>query len=637
MILGILIVIANNWWLTQTEMRTFVTLLSGASPFIGVIFIMFVVTLANWGVKRIYAPASLSQAELLIIYVMATISSCVGGVGAIGWFATYLTTPFWNALTDEKWKPLQQFAPSWFGPRDPAILRPFYEGGSTFFTLPHLCAWALPLVLWGAFFFVLLSVTMCMMALLRRPWVEHERLNFPIIYLPVEMTNMRSDSFLLNRLMWLGFIIPAVIHSLNSLNAMYPMIPGLPINRGYDLRAYVVTPPWTGLGWVPVKLHPAVVGIGYVLALDVSFSCWAFYLLRKALQVFGVAVGLRSPDALLSTDAYEFPYVGALSIGAWIGFALIALWAMRGHLIRVWRKAVLGRPVIDDSQEPMSYRAALLVVVLGTAFLVAFCSVSGMSVVLPVVIIGLFFIFMIALTRIRAESGVPASELMWVSPHDTLIDLGGTMTYGSRGLTTISLLSWFNKDYRTAAMPAQLEAFKIGQLVRTPLRPIALAMTIALFVGIAAAMVFSVNLYYTYGAETAKVYRGFANAGTYNWNWLKGWVENPEPMHHSAIAAALLGALSVGCLHWLRTTFLGFPLTASAFAFAMTYAIDFFWLDFVIAWALKTVILRYGGMRLYRRAMPFFLGLILGEFVTSSFWTIVSAASGLQLYRTFPN
>jgi len=637
MILGILIVIANNWWLTQTEMRTFVTLLSGASPFIGVVFIMFVVTLANWGIKRVYAPASLSQAELLIIYVMATISSCVGGVGAIGWFATYLTTPFWNALTDDKWKPLQQFTPSWFGPRDPAILRPFYEGGSTLFTLPHLSAWALPLVLWGAFFFVLLSVTMCMMALLRRPWVEHERLNFPIIYLPVEMTNMQSDSFFLNRLMWLGFIIPAVIHSLNSLNAMYPMIPGLPINKGYDLRDYVVTQPWTGLGWVPIKLHPAVVGIGYVLALDVSFSCWAFYLLRKALQVFGVAVGLRSPDALLSTDAYEFPYVGALSIGAWIGFALIALWAMRGHLIRVWRKAVLGRPVIDDSQEPMSYRAALLVVVLGTAFLVAFCSMSGMSVLLPVVIIGLFFIFMIALTRIRAESGVPASELMWVSPHDTLIDLGGTMTYGSRGLTTISLLSWFSKDYRTAAMPAQLEAFKIGQLVRAPLRPIALAMTVALFVGIAAAMMLSVNLYYTYGAETAKVYRGFVNCGTYNWNWLKGWVENPEPVHHSAIAAALLGALSVGCLHWLRTTFLGFPLTASAFAFAMTYAIDFFWIDFVIAWALKTVILRYGGMSLYRRAMPFFLGLILGEFVTSSFWTIVGAASGLQLYRTFPN
>jgi hypothetical protein len=277
------------------------------------------------------------------------------------------------------------------------------------------------------------------------------------------------------------------------------------------------------------------------------------------------------------------------------------------------------------------------VVVLGTAFLVAFCAASGMSVVLPLAILGLFFLFMIALTRIRAESGVPASELMWVSPNDTLIDLGGTSAYGPRGLTTVSVLSWFNKDYRTAAMPAQLEAFKIGQLARTSLRPIPVAMTVALFVAIAAAMIFSMNLYYTYGAETGKTYRGFVNAGTMNWDWLSGWWDNPQPVRYQAILAAVFGAIILGGLQWMRIAFVGFPLNPSAFAFAMTYAIDFFWLDFMLAWAFKGLILRYGGMRLYRRAMPFFLGLILGEFVTSSFWTIVGAVMGLQLYRTFPN
>ena len=636
-ILGALIVVANNWWLTESEMRTQVTLLSGASPFIGVVFIMFVVTLTNWAIKRFYAPAALSQAELLVIYVMATISTCVGGVGAIGWFPAYLTTPSWNTINDPKWSKYSEFVPSWFGPRDESILRPFYEGHSTFFTLAHLRAWALPLALWGLFFFVLLSVTMCMMVLLRRPWVEHERLNFPIIYLPVEMTNMQSDSFFLNPVLWLGFVIPAIIHSLNSLNAIYPVIPTLRINKGYDLRTSVVTPPWSGIGWTPVKLHCSVVGIGYILALDVSFSCWVFYFLRKAIQIFGVATGLRSPDPALATEAHEFPYVGTLSIGAWVAVGLIALWGMRGHLIRVWRKAVWGEPVIDDSREPMSYRAALLVIVLGSLFLLAFCELSGMSVALPLLILGLFFIIMIALSRIRAESGVPASELMWVAPFHALINLGGSAAFSSKGLTTISLLAWFNKDYRTAAMPAQLEAFKIGELVRAPLRPIAVAMIVALLVAIPAAMIFSVNLYYTYGAGTGKTYINFVSAGGNNWDSLKGWVDNPEPARMGPIVAAASGALAVALLYWLRITFVGFPFTPSAFAFAMTYAIDFFWLDFIIAWILKGLILRYGGIKLYHKAMPLFLGLILGEFVTSSFWTIVGAASGLQLYRTFPN
>jgi hypothetical protein len=636
-ILGLLIVVANNWWLTQSEMRTQVTLLSGASPFIGVIFIMFVVTLANWGVKGLSARAALSQAELLIIYVMATISTCVGGVGAIGWFPSYLTTPFWKALTDSKWTRFFPFLPHWFGPRSEAVLRPFYEGHSTFFTFAYMKAWAMPLVMWGSFFFVLLSVTMCMMVVLRRPWVDHERLNFPIIYLPVQMTEMRSNSFFGNRLVWIAFVIPAVIQSLNSLNAMYPVLPSLKLNKGYDLRDYVLTAPWSGLGWTPVKLHLAVIGIGYILSLDVSFSCWVFYFLRKALQIFGVAVGLRSPDRFLSSDALEFPYVSALSMGAWTAVALLALWGMRDHLGRVWRKAVFGARVIDDSREPMSYRAALVFIALGTMFLIGFCAVSGMSVFLPIVILALFFLFMLALTRIRAESGVPASELAWMNPYDTLIDLGGTTAYGPEGLTRISLLSWFNKDYRTAAMPAQLEAFKIGQLARMNLRPIPVAMTLALLVAIVAAMVFSVNLYYTYGAETGKTYSGFVNAGAYNWNWLKGWLENPQPVRYPAIFASAAGAAAIVALQWLRIAFVGFPLNPSAFAFAMTYAIDFFWLDFIIAWAIKGLLLRYGGMRLYRQAMPFFLGLILGEFVTASAWTIVGAVMGLQLYRTFPN
>jgi hypothetical protein len=108
-------------------------------------------------------------------------------------------------------------------------------------------------------------------------------------------------------------------------------------------------------------------------------------------------------------------------------------------------------------------------------------------------------------------------------------------------------------------------------------------------------------------------------------------------VRYQAILAAVFGGLVLAALQWVRLTWVGFPLNPSAFAFAMTYAIDFFWLDFLLAWAIKGLILRYGGMRLYRRAMPFFLGLILGEFVTSSSWTIVGAVAGLQLYRTFPN
>jgi hypothetical protein len=49
------------------------------------------------------------------------------------------------------------------------------------------------------------------------------------------------------------------------------------------------------------------------------------------------------------------------------------------------------------------------------------------------------------------------------------------------------------------------------------------------------------------------------------------------------------------------------------------------------------VLLRYGGMRLYRAALPFFLGLILGDYVVPTLWAIYGTASGQQMYLAFPH
>jgi hypothetical protein len=87
----------------------------------------------------------------------------------------------------------------------------------------------------------------------------------------------------------------------------------------------------------------------------------------------------------------------------------------------------------------------------------------------------------------------------------------------------------------------------------------------------------------------------------------------------------------------LRSRFATFPLSQAAYALDMSWGNDLFWCDLLLAWTIKTFLLRYGGIGRYRQALPFFLGLILGDFVTGAAWSIVGTLLRQELYRTFPN
>ena len=59
----------------------------------------------------------------------------------------------------------------------------------------------------------------------------------------------------------------------------------------------------------------------------------------------------------------------------------------------------------------------------------------------------------------------------------------------------------------------------------------------------------------------------------------------------------------------------------------------FYGFQFFISWVAKLIILRFGGLRLYRQASAFFIGLVLGEFVTASFWGVIGTILGQATYR----
>ncbi len=56
----------------------------------------------------------------------------------------------------------------------------------------------------------------------------------------------------------------------------------------------------------------------------------------------------------------------------------------------------------------------------------------------------------------------------------------------------------------------------------------------------------------------------------------------------------------------------------------------------LIGWLVKRLVLRYGGTRLYRQVLSFFLGLVIGDYAVASLWVPVPLVSSRSGYRAFP-
>ena len=637
LLLTLALIILNTGWIANSEMKTTVTEITISTLFIGVTFILFLVTLVNLLVRRWSKAAALRQPEMMVLYAALSMSSVVAGVGHFGFFAPFLANPFHFNTPTNGWNSFWHLLPWYIGPRDPAVLKGFYNGHATFFEPRIMAAWAGPLSVWCGFFLVLLWTTLCLSAILRRRWADEEHLPFPMIALPLAMTREGAPLYR-QRLLWAGFALPCGLHSLNSLHSLFPAVPSLPLNSVHDaLPDFGLQLPWNGVDTLFYQLHASGVGFGYLISTDVSFSLWFFYLLKKAMNVWGVTQGWRQPGQGWGGDAAaQFPYTGFQGYGAWLALGLTALWTGRRFYRDYLRRALHGDPAGQDRGEMLGARAAVVGFLGGYLALCVFVWSSGGSWWLPVVFFGLYLLLMVTLSRIRAETAVLCTELGWISPQAILPATLGSASFSQMDLAHLSMLSWFNSDYRAAEMPHELEALVGVGRVRGSLRPLLGVLLLAAAVAMVSALAWDLQMYYVNGAGTGNVMQWrVQDKANQPWLELGHWLHDPQAAKGSAVFGMAAGFLITCLLTALRSRFVGFALHPAAYVLNTSFANEFFWCDMFAAWLIKSLVLRYGGLGLYRQAMPFFLGLILGDFVTGAAWSIAGTLLHQSLFRTF--
>lgn len=611
-----------SMWVVQAELIWYTGHSTAISLFFHVTFVLFLLALVNLAVRRRWPQAALQPGELLTVYVMLSVAGTLCSHDLLQIMIPLLTFPAHNANPQNRWDTLMlPLLKPWALVTDKAAITGLAVGNSWLYDLHILAAWSRPLLFWTAFLFALMGALFCLNVFFRQPWTEKERLSFPIIQIPLLIATRLGD-LLRSRLFWLGFTITAAIDVLNGFNTLYPTLPKVPIVKAFEFREYFVERPWNAIAYTEINLYPFVIGLTYFLPTDLAFSCWFFFLVFKAQQVLTAAVGVR--------ELPGFPFPDEQAAGGYLALGVLALWLARRHLAAAGRTILGMSGGADDSAEPLRYRTAFIGLLACTIFLAGCGMALGATPGMMVLFFVFFYLYSLAIARMRAELGPPAHDLHLIGPETLINNAVGTRNVSSGNLVTFTFFFWFNRAYRAHFSAHSMEALKIAQLRRSSARAMMWATGLALVVGVASAYWALLHALYVHGYSGRPAGDAFASQG---WMRLEGWLKFPQEARVAATTATVAGALFTLFLGWMRTSFTWWVWHPVGYATATSWSMGKLWACLFLGWLAKAVITRYGGATTYRQAMPFFVGLVLGEFVVGSLWGIWGAFTSTPVYH----
>ena len=589
----------------------------------GAVFLLFVLTLIlNPLLKLIHPRAGLNRGELLVVYVMMVMASPIPTL-FVGKFLSAISYPYYYATPENEWRELiHPYIPDWLMVHNVDIVKKFYEGGGRNEPIPW-AAWQPVFLAWLPFVWALFLVMISLMIVMRKQWVEHERLIYPLMQVSLAMTEQghygeRVSPFFKNPVMWAGFAIPALWGTLHGLYNYFPET--IPIAKEVDplhLRLSI----FHGVADMYVLLRFNIIGFFYFLKTEIAFSLWFFNLLAYGVRgIFGI-LGITSPQTQSAGHGVHNLILAQQAMGAMLVLFLGGLWSARRHLRGVLRKAFLGDSSVDDSGEILSYRGAVVVLMASSVIMVGWLWLAGLPMEFGLAILFLGMVVLFGYSRVVAEGGLSDGEPP-VVPAGILVSAVGSSVIGPQGLVVLATTFLWTTG-RNFVMVSCANSLRLGEELGGGKRALFWVILLALAVSLGAAIWMIMTLGHQYGAINLWIWGG----GEYSyaeklirtplepqvWNWI-----------NTAIGATIMALLMVA--RWL---YVWWPLHPLGYAIGPIWIIDALWFNMFLAWLIKVVVLKYGGVGLYRKTRPFFMGMILGYFTPAGFYLIVDHFTGM--------
>ncbi len=616
------------------------------APFYLLIWLMILTALLR---KLLKGRNLLTGKELLVSWSLMVLLSGIAWTGLARTFFINLTTPYYFSTVENRWQEvLHPLLPqSWYPQSEEAIVA-FYNGltggrqMSWLEVFDHIPwgAWLGPLLGWAVFILLCYFVMACIVSLLSKQGLYNERMNFPLLRVPLLMQEALDNNELgrlfTNRFLLAGLLIPVCLHLLNGLNFYNPSIPSIPtlILAGQYFPKQGL---FSGFNKLKIYIYPAFIGFAFLTSKQISFSFWFFYIAGALLIGLFDFLGFNIPAAALGVTfgpTISRPEETQM-IGAYLVFFGFLAWLARFHFRDIFLKSFGLKKDGDNEQEWLSTRQAFWGAAVGGFAIVLWGHFFGMPFFLSFLVIGAFFLFTLVATRVICQGGI-AYFTLTAAPLDAIIAFFGTKFFTGAGIVVAGVLQKvLFVDLRESLMPSLLHARKVTDQTKNNHR-IFLIIMLTLLAGVVVSFIAMLALCYKFGVRELDL--DWATRTTVAvYDNVYSLVSSPvaEPSKWVTIftlAGACVMLALVVCYH----RFYWWPIHPIGYLTAYSSAMWILWFSFFVGWLCNALCMRYGGVQLFKKLRNFFIGLIIGDFLMAGSWAIYGLFS-YSSYMVLPN
>ncbi len=633
-------------------------------PFASIFLTFALVLVYNISLSLFRSALGLTIQDIALVFGMTMVANHIPGHGLMGFLTAEMSGPIAYATPENRWHEiLHPYIPQLLIPQEPLDpnadgahpVQWFYTGLPEDENIPWQ-AWAGPYGLWALAVLFLYGMMFSCCALMEKHWSEVEKLPFPLAQVPGDMmagltstggADPRATSFLKQKSAWCGILFTLALHSWNVMENYFDAWPGFPLRNTYFGAEYLTEPPFKALNPVWIIIYPSIIGLTYLISLEISFSLWFFYIvvLKVAVLVaIGFGLGAMHSHFLYQPSGHFGMFIN-LGTGGLMAVVLISIYRARAPLLASLREA-LGLRHPDRSQEDGGFSARALWILLSASWAGSIAWLVVFNVHPFYAILGTLACLMLTLgvARLVSHGGIFFPQIA-TSPIELTALAVPPAIMGAQSFVPLSMWSRIASfDYfRLSPTVPLITAMNVGRLAglrrKSLFGGLALALVLALFLGFFG--FFSTVYEVEGGASTSgwvfntfpqREYRRIsdkvASIESYEARLTEAGPKGLPPSEVPQIAQrdeVSIRWLIIGCcillgFELLRGRFFWWPHSIGFVIWTGQRAISLMWFSFFLGWAIKWAIVHFGGSKVFTRSRPFFVGLIVGEAIAALFW-----------------